>query len=487
MRSRNRAFQHDDDIKGSAPKHHQPEPSLPTPSSTASPKFQAPKQPSTAPYQSEPEPSKPPVATDRQPTDWQKGENPDCDLAPLRKRNRQSSTKPDGKRLRRSSESPSTWFLEDWLNTSVQEKAEGSVEIVPTIERPSSPPIQVSESRAASGQMSQQDGNTSVPGSAASTRSENLNVSSSLYRGTLKMNGIIIDNFGKEIPPDVQELVNKHIWKNRDSPPLGTDENSTIERIEKIWDSAEPALSSILETLLFPLRAPGIQEGGDTLWSTKPLPRNPDYQYALRAPKTDRHFGFPPTLMSTWTTAELSTADHFEVRPYSQPTRENLFPSFFIELKSEASGGTLYVAENQLAAAGAHRIQSLIWLLNKVNPLRKRSSADALVFSAAISQREAIAHVHYYNPEKKQFYMSFIRSFPFAMDVQGCHTYSKNIVDWLLNIQQPIIRELLLKLRPSIKAWKKGRSASTIADTDAAKSFTSEDGKRTKSQRTSEE
>ncbi|KAK0613031.1 hypothetical protein B0T17DRAFT_498741 [Bombardia bombarda] len=336
--------------------------------------------------------------------------------------------------------------------------------------------------------MSQQDGDTSLPGSAASSRSERLNASSPLYRGTLKMNGVVIDNFGTKIPRDVQELIDKHIWKERGSPPLGADEKASVmERIEDVWDSAEPTVSTILETNLFPLRALGIQEGGDTLWSTKPLPRNTDYPYALPAPKTDRHFGFPPSLKSTWTTKELGAADHVNVRPYSQPTRENPFPCFLIDFKSEPSRGTLYCAEGQLASAGAHRVNSLIWVLDQVDPSRKRSSADSLVFSAAVSQREAIAHVHYYNPSDQRFYMSFIRVFPFTMDVQGCHNYSKNIVDWLLNIQQPIIRDLLSKLHPISKGWKKGRSVSTVAVTDTAESFMSEDGRRTKSQRTSDE
>ena len=39
-------------------------------------------------------------------------------------------------------------------------------------------------------------------------------------------------------------------------------------------------------------------------------------------------------------------------RPYTQPTRENLFPFFMIEIKSEATGSTLYVAENQAATSG---------------------------------------------------------------------------------------------------------------------------------------
>jgi len=331
--------------------------------------------------------------------------------------------------------------------------------------------------------MSLQDGQAPAPDSVASVQSERLNTSSPLYRGTLKMNGVVIDNFGTKIPREVQELVTTHIRKERKSPPLGTDEKArVIERIEGIWNDAELTVSSILETSLFPLRVSGIKEGGDTIWSIKPLPRNSDYPYGLSTPKTDRHFGFRTSLHSDWTYEELAAADHSKVRPYSQPTRENLFPSFLIEVKSEVTNGTLYGAEGQLAAAGAHRVSSLIWILDQIDPSRTRSSSDALAFSAAVSQRQVVAHVHYYNPEDEKFYMSYIDSFYFVKDAQGCRNHMKNVVEWLLEIQQPIVRDALKRLHPITKWWKRGRPASVIIDA-AESSFTSEDERSSKNQR----
>ncbi|KAI9783619.1 MAG: hypothetical protein M1816_001210 [Peltula sp. TS41687] len=507
IKSRKRAFEDNDDIKEPAIKHPclQPEPLLPTPSPTASPKpaqrSKARKQPGRASPQPEPKPSKRAFATDQQidrPVNRQTDDDPDCDLAPSRKRRRQSSTEPESKRLPKSSSEPaskrrrqsssSTWFLDDWLETSAQDEAKGSVEIFSTIERPSFPQILVPGSHASSDidQMSQRDGETPAPGSTASALSERLNTSSPLYRGTLRMNDIVVDDFGEMIPRDVQELVTKHIRKERKSPKLEDDQHATIkETIKEGWDSSEPMVSDIIKPPLFPVKDPYISEGRDTLWSTQPLPRNPDYTYALPAPKTDRHFGFHPTRKSGWTPQELSAADHPKVRPYSQPTRENLFPLFLMELKSESTGGTLYGAEGQLATSGAHRVNSLIWTLDQVDPSRSRSSADALVFSAAVSQRQAIAHVHYYNLENGKFYMSWIDTFSFAKDVQACCDYTKNVVEWMLQVQQPIVRDALAKLHPMVKVWKKGRSASAI--TDATEAFTSEDGRLTKSRRTSED
>ena len=143
----------------------------------------------------------------------------------------------------------------------------------------------------------------------------------------------------------------------------------------------------------------------------------------------------------------------------------------------------MYGAEGQLAAAGAHRVSSLMWILDQIDPSRTRSSTDALAFSAAVSQRQVVAHVHYYNTEDEKFYMSYIDSFYFAKDAQGCRNHMKNVVEWLLEIQQPIVRDALTRLHPITKWWKRGRPASVIIDA-AESSFTSEDERSSKNQRT---
>lgn len=447
----------------------QRDPSLPTPPSTASPKYDDPNsQPRRArsptrskarrPFvraspQSEPTPAKQPFEQD---------DDNAAPAPPATKRRRKSS-----------SEYPKIWFLNKWINStcptiSAEEAAE-AVDIIPTVEE--------TEDIDKMSQLQDAE-STRAPGS---TVSERLKTSSPMYRGVLKMNDIIIDNFGTEIPREVEELVTKHIRKARTSPPLEEEKKASIKRkIQEVWDSPEPTVSDIITAPLFDLTDPALAHGRDILWSPKPLPRSTDYP--LVTPKTDRHLGFQPTLKSKWTRVELAAADHPKVRPYSQPTRENLFPSFLFEVKSEATGGTLYGAEGQLATAGFHRVSSLMWILDQTNPNRTRSSCDAIIFSVAVDQREAVVHVHYYNPEDEMFYMSYIESFYFAKDIQACHDHVKNVVDWLLEIQQPIVRDALKAFHPIMQLWKKARSASAVAD-EANSSFSSDSGRSTKNQR----
>lgn len=462
MQSRKRA--REDDVLDPQPttKHIrlEPEPSPPTPLLTAAstddpstPQPRLSKQASTGLPQSEPGPPK------------RAFEDPVLDRALASKRHRQSLSNPS-----RSD------FIDAWLQDSrelklLQAKAEAG-DIVPTIDMPSSFQIPMPNSQAADDQASQQDRETVAMSSVSSVQTERLNSSSPMFRKTLKMNGVVIDPSGGKIPQEVEELLNKYIRKERKSPPLGDDEKTKIrQEVEKVWIQGEGIVSDLFNTPLFPPDAPGITKGADILWSTEPLPRNIGYSCALPAPKTDRHFGFPPSEESDWTVEELSAADHSEVRPYSQPTRENLFPSFLVETKSEATGGTIFAGEGQAALAGAHRVCSLLWMLDQIDPSRTRSSADALVFSVVVSQRVAVANVHYYNPGDHTVYMSYIDIFPLHKDPQGCRNYHNNVADWLLEIQQPIVRDALRKLHPIVMHWKKGQSASAIADTTV-----SEDG-----------
>ena len=214
-----------------------------------------------------------------------------------------------------------------------------------------------------------------------------------------------------------------------------------------------------------------------TLWFTKPLPNNLRYSFALPAPKSDRHYGYPNGQDSDWTDLEVAVVDHRMTRPCTQPTRE-------IEIKSEATDGTLYVAENQAATSGAHSVHSLLWLLSQADLSRTRSSTDSVVFTATVSQREAVFHVHWFSPKDNKVYMSYIDSFAFMkdLDIQGCRNLVKNILDYSLEVRQPIIRNALKLFHPIPKQWKRARPASVL--TDVAKSFTSDNGRSSKSQKT---
>ncbi len=334
-------------------------------------------------------------------------------------------------------------------------------------------------------QMSQQNAQNLRTGSIPSSQSERPSTSSPIYRSTLSRNRIVIDNTGRQVSSAIKDLVETHIRKRRSSPRLEQEERfGVVDKVVKLWDKAEPTVSDITKTLAFPIERPGLAEGRDTTWSTKPLPTNPRYSYGLPAPKPDRHYGYPTGQESEWTDEEIAVVDHRVARPYTQPTRENLFPFLMIEVKSEATGGTLYTAESQAAVSGAHSVHALRWLLSQACPSRTLSSTDSVVFTAAVSQRIVVFHVIWYSSENGSIYMSHIDTLAFMKesDIQECSDLIKNIVDYGLKIRQPIIRDALKALHPIPQQWKKARPANAIEDT--AEPFNSDDGRSSKTRRT---
>lgn len=235
------------------------------------------------------------------------------------------------------------------------------------IEKPTSPRI----SQTGIDQVSQQDGQNLRPGSVASSPSERHSTPSPIFRSGLFRNGIIIDFSGRQKSSEIENLVDTHLRKRRSSLRLKQEERfGFVDQVIKVWNKAEPIVSDITKFLAFPLERSGIAGGRDTLWSTKPLPSNSKYSFALPAPKPDRHYGYPNGQDSDWTDSEVAVVDHRVARPYTPPTRESLFPFYMIEIKSEATGGTLYVAENQAAISGAHSVHSLLWLRSQADPTR---------------------------------------------------------------------------------------------------------------------
>ena len=260
-----------------------------------------------------------------------------------------------------------------------------------------------------------------------------------------------------------------------------------LQSIDDAWDCPESTVTEIIKEPLFPFKAPSLAHGHDQLWDRKALPLNEAYPTKLPLPKTDYHVGYRNTLKSEWNVkVELAAADHPLVKPYTQPTGENICPSYLAEVKSEAKGGTLYAAENQLASAGAHCVNAMLWLLDQIEPGRTRSCTDALVFSDALSQREAVASVHWFNPADEQFYMSYIGHFYFVDHVQEYYVHGKNMRDWLADIQGPNVRGVLKELYEVTKTWKKcrpGPASSASLVPDGADSLEGDIGRPKKTQR----
>ena len=342
------------------------------------------------------------------------------------------------------------------------------------IDRPKSAPAQEP--------MSQQDSQGVRPRSVASGKSS---TSSPGYRSTLYRNGIIIDPFGRRMPEDIKNLVNTHILKERSSPELTEEELLEVkDTVEGVWDNAEPKASDLIRTKAFPTKRRGIAEGGNTQWSTDPLPTNPQYPHPISTPKPDFHYGYPTGPKSDLTDQEAAVADHRAARSRTQPTRDNINPFLAIEFKSEATGGTIWVAENQAAGSAAHIVHSLRWLLSQASPSRTCSNTDSVAFTSSLTQRTAVFHVAWYSEEERRIIMSYINDYSFMKDsdIQGCRSIVKNILDYGEDVRKPVVKKALGELFPFPTGWKVSRPVGAISDTPPT-SFADEETGSNKSKR----
>jgi hypothetical protein len=270
-----------------------------------------------------------------------------------------------------------------------------------------------------------------------------------------------MDLIGEKIPPEVRTMINENILNERTSPPLPEECVREISTTAKyLMESAEASVSSLVRTAMFPLRRPGIIfEGGNTQWSTEALPHNPASGMAVSAPKPDFHYGYAPGQYSDWLTEENLVVDHEFARPYTQPARGNKFPFFIFELKSEATGGNLWHAENQAAGSGTCCVSGLLWLLQQAAPNQIRRVTDSIAFSVAATQRETLFYVHYYVEEEQRFYMSFIQKIwnTDPADIQRCHDLVKNIIEYGLTVRRQRIKDALSLLLDIPDHWNQAR------------------------------
>lgn len=352
--------------------------------------------------------------------------------------------------------------------------------ISPPSDRPSTCPATVDVSKdkrttpslATIKQMSQKPSHygENVGSGSGTSQSGKPGTSHPLYRGTLYNNYITLDYSGRQMPEELRTFASTQILKQRESPQLGDEAVSkVIDTMEELADSTEGPTAKLIRTDMFPFECPGTAEGGNSPWSTVALPNNPEYQYDVSAPKPDTYFGYPTNQRSGWSYAQSNVITHPVARPYAQPARGNTFPFLMVEMKSEAAGGTIYVAENQAAGSGSHSVNALLWLLQEAGTHDSSSLTDTIAFTITMSHREAIFYLHWYSEADRRYYMSFLKSYSSvtAKDIRACNNTVKNIIDHGLGARRTVISTALEALFPFPQHWKQARPPSTTPSTPA--------------------
>ena len=337
-------------------------------------------------------------------------------------------------------------------------------------------------------QMSHQQSNqpgSSRPDSAASTKTDKYGTSSSIYPTILYEHNVRVDRTGRGMPQTIRELVDGTILKPRssESPPLSQEVlTNTIPDMDKIVDDPEGATYRILSSPMFPLNRYPVGQGGNTMWKqTDAIPNNGIYPHPISQPKPDVHVGYPLNDECHWTSVQKAAADHSSVIPYSQPARGNRYPWITFELKSEATGGTMWHALNQAAGSGSYCVNTLIKLLGKHFPTENLPITHTIAFTFGITPLQIKAQIHYISEERRTFQVSHIKTFnPLEpKDIQACADLVKNILEYGLGERQERIQTALGQLYGELSFSKRAASASTAPTTPATSSSGSQQpGKR---------
>ncbi|KAL8678384.1 MAG: hypothetical protein Q9186_005252 [Xanthomendoza sp. 1 TL-2023] len=298
--------------------------------------------------------------------------------------------------------------------------------------------------------------------STASRRSSRRGTSEPSYRGILRNNGLRLDHTGGVIPAELRHFLDQDILKERTAQLSSEEVDAAVEVAVDIADSSENNVYDLITTATLPIKRSDVGRGGSTLWYTDGLPRRADYPFPLATPKPDIHCGYPVDQKSTWTIQENTVIDHHAARRLTQPARSNCFPFFVAELKSEATGGTLWQAENQAAGSGSYCVNALRWTYQEAHGFEEPPMLDTIAFSACVTHRQVVIHVHWYSAVENQNYMSWIASLDIIREVQRCNHIIQNIFDHCLNARQTKIRAALEMLNPIPEHWKHARSASSM-------------------------
>ncbi|KAK1093105.1 hypothetical protein LTR48_003005 [Friedmanniomyces endolithicus] len=323
-------------------------------------------------------------------------------------------------------------------------------------------------------------------GSVASGRNARSVTSHPDYRSVLRNNCIHIDHTGKKIPPELREFLDSSIIKQRSEPLTPEAIAEAVQTAIEIADSPESNIYDLNGTAMLPIKRSDVGRGGNTPWYTDTLPKSDAYDTPLAQPKPDVHCGYLTGQRSTWTVEENAVIDHQQAKKITQPARGNCFPFFVFEMKSEAMGGTLWHAENQAAGSGACCVNAKRWLYREAYGTNDQLVVESIAFSACVTHREVVFHVHHYSAADNLYYMSLLEAFQTVRQVEECNNIVSNIFKHALGSRQDKTREQVKLLYPFPAHWKKTRSASVMEpqnpaadEGDAAKDDASNKSQRT--------
>lgn len=270
-------------------------------------------------------------------------------------------------------------------------------------------------------------------------------VKSPSYRDDLLRNKISIEPRGSELLHSVKEYGCQILHRARDSPELQQSQvESVMDTIYSLRNEDEDTIKSgYMSIQLLPGAAPYqgvIKMGSNIPFDQAGLPHVP-LAPPLSMPKPDQHYCLD---RMSFTAEEDVKQSSSVLRSHAKPSTAGCWPYFTVDFKSEARGGTFWVAENQNAGSGALCVNSMEKLLSLVDV--ERTEIDSISFSCNINAKYADIWIHYCRNQK--FFSVELEHFQMsrAKDVVHFRNSFRNIVEFGFQDRLPQIKRILAKL-----------------------------------------
>ncbi|KAI4151837.1 MAG: hypothetical protein LQ340_003260 [Diploschistes diacapsis] len=219
------------------------------------------------------------------------------------------------------------------------------------------------------------------------------------YRTVLYDHGVIISAYGIDAPEDLSSFAWDTITRNLNQ---GTMDNDQLKEIQKVLQlCSETAEDTFREDMaaIFPSCPSTISKGNKRLDSSC-LPFIRGSLYRIAPPFCDSTYGYGRALFTDQQRAVI-----LHLWKYVWPSKEGILPFFAVEYKAPCMHGTHWVAENQCAGFGAHRINALKELYALAG-IQIQKVEDITVFSCTIDYTLAVFWVHWLEAGERPKYKS---------------------------------------------------------------------------------
>ena len=278
----------------------------------------------------------------------------------------------------------------------------------------------------------------------ASSQKSNASIYDSDYREKLEDYNTYVP--GRTPPPGIKQEAEKMVFRRRETPEL---EDAVIYQLRETMKALQNKGEEEVKNRLGAHIIPGYSTPSDPrldvvqgqLWSKAvPIPFKSsllDPPLPLPKPKPDTTFAFSKTAFTESQLGTMKSLVQYSNGPsFASPSPDIRFPFAVIEYKSQAKDGSIRVATNQAAGAGAVALNGFLELMSRGPGLDASDIIKPLFFSVAMDQNSAFINMHWIgktsDTNEHTFHLEELKMLPLRYDdsIQVLRRALKNINDY---------------------------------------------------------